>query len=157
MAFSREILIEGVHSDWTPCDIDDLAARTHCEEADIKLAAGAGLLKVWGDLGAVVPCLGRRDKFLHGIIDISHMPEKLTDLVALPSQLGLIAEVLILATTTGREQWAVRFLPVRAGFYDIEQVAMGTTGFVLPDPGLDTLSRQAKGNEDNPPIDASHP
>ena len=84
------------------------------------------------------------------------MLEELPYLATFPAKLPFVAEVLILAATACRKERAVRLLSVRAGSNDSDEVAMRTTDFVFPDPGLHSFPGQAEGHENHPPVDTAH-
>ncbi len=149
-ALGRQGLIEFLHRDGTGGDVDDPAARAGREESDGKVVSGAGLLEVRSDLGAVVPGSGRGNELVDGVLEPRHVVQEIRHLPALPAQLLLVFEVLILAAPAAGKERAAGLDPVRAGGEDLQEIGLGAIGLVFPDPHPDPLAGEGEGDENDP-------
>jgi hypothetical protein len=72
------------------------------------------------------------------------------DLAAFPIELGLVAQVLVLATAATSEKGAERFHTLGGGFEDFNEIGLRAIGFIPVDAGFDGFAGEGERNEDNP-------
>jgi hypothetical protein len=58
------------------------------------------------------------------VVDPSHVPKQFSDLLALPTELFLVGEVLVLAAAALGEEWTTGLLALRAGREDGQEISL---------------------------------
>ena len=121
---SRQGFVDFVHCDRAMRNVDNPAARSHCQEPDIQVPVRTGFLEVGCDLGAVVPGLGRGNGVFDRMGNSCHVLEEFPHLATFPPELFQIVEMLILAAAAGSKERTARILPVGTGSDYFDQVGM---------------------------------
>ena len=124
VTFSWQGFVDFVHCDGAMRNVDNPAARSHCQKPDVQVPVRAGFLEVRCDFGAVVPGLGRGNGVFYRMGNSCHVPEEFADLTTFPPELLQIVEMLILAATAGSKERTARVLPVGTGRDYFDQVGM---------------------------------
>ena len=84
-----------------------------------------------------------------------HVPEEFFDLAGFPFQLGVVVEVLVLATATSAENRAMGFYAMRGRFKDLNEICFGKVLIVAVDACFDDFSGEGEAYEDDPVVNSS--
>jgi hypothetical protein len=76
--------------------------------------------------------------------------EQLLDVAALPGELGLVVEVLILAAAAAGEERAARGGALGGGDEDLDEVGLGVVLVVAEDAHADLLAGKGEGDHEHP-------